>query len=693
MPNKTDTALRLLIVDDRVEDAEAISSALRNDGIAVRPLRPADGDELAALLASQAVDVVVAAYDAHTIPLQDVARAVASSNKDIPIVGLASQVDADLAAKIYEAGARRVALRNHLPQLLSSIRMEWEDLEARRALRRLGAQVRETERRCDALIESSRDPIAYLHEGMHIRANSAYLDMFGFTDFEDIEGVSLLDLVAAQHVEKFKALLKSIGKGEPPPPRYELEARDSEGNAFPAVMEFVPAQYEGEACLQVVFRRQDSDPELAREVEELRQRDQVTGLLNRQTFLRALEDAVSEVAQDSAQHGLLLVEPDHYQRLLQEIGLDAADAILQAMADRLRAALKDQPGTVAARIGEHSLAVLLRNSDYGATTALAERIRSAYGGVASIGEHSTAVSVSIGGVQIGEKIASVTQVLAKASEGLQSALGVGGNRFEVFDPSAIDRVEEARIQAWVQRLRDALAKGDFVLHYQPVINLRGEPGAIYESLVRLGAEDEEPVPPATFLAVAEEHGLLAPIDRWVVGRAIRTLAKREAGRKPVTLMVKVSQASLGDDSLYKYMKTALKEHGVAGEQLVLLLSEAKVFTHLRAAQEFCAAMSKLGCRCALEHFGMGLDSFQLLSHLKPAFVKLDRSFTMDLPSNSENQQRVNDIAAKLREGDIRSVAEFVQDAPSMAILYSAGVDFVQGNFLASAGPAMNYEFD
>lgn len=693
MPNKTDTALRLLIVDDRVEDAEAISSALRNDGIAVRPLRPADGDELAALLASQAVDVVVAAYDAHTIPLQDVARAVASSNKDIPIVGLASQVDADLAAKIYEAGARRVALRNHLPQLLSSIRMEWEDLEARRALRRLGAQVRETERRCDALIESSRDPIAYLHEGMHIRANSAYLDMFGFTDFEDIEGVSLLDLVAAQHVEKFKALLKSIGKGEPPPPRYELEARDSEGNAFPAVMEFVPAQYEGEACLQVVFRRQDSDPELAREVEELRQRDQVTGLLNRQTFLRALEDAVSEVAQDSAQHGLLLVEPDHYQRLLQEIGLDAADAILQAMADRLRAALKDQPDTVAARIGEHSLAVLLRNSDYGATTALAERIRSAYGGVASIGEHSTAVSVSIGGVQIGEKIASVTQVLAKASEGLQSALGVGGNRFEVFDPSAIDRAEEARIQAWVQRLRDALAKGDFVLHYQPVINLRGEPGAIYESLVRLGAEDEEPVPPATFLAVAEEHGLLAPIDRWVVGRAIRTLAKHEAGRKPVTLMVKVSQASLGDDSLYKYMKTALKEHGVAGEQLVLLLSEAKVFTHLRAAQEFCAAMSKLGCRCALEHFGMGLDSFQLLSHLKPAFVKLDRSFTMDLPSNSENQQRVNDIAARLREGDIRSVAEFVQDAPSMAILYSAGVDFVQGNFLASAGPAMNYEFD
>ena len=104
-------------------------------------------------------------------------------------------------------------------------------------------------------------------------------------------------------------------------------------------MEFTPALYEGEPCLQVVFRRQEVDPELAREVEELRQRDQVTGLLNRPTFLRALEDAVAGAAQNQGQHGLLLLEPDHYQRLLQEIGLDSADALLAAIAERLRGVL------------------------------------------------------------------------------------------------------------------------------------------------------------------------------------------------------------------------------------------------------------------------------------------------------------------------------------------------------------------
>ena len=140
------------------------------------------------------------------------------------------------------------------------MRAEWADLEARRAQRVLEAQVRETERRCDTLIDSSRDPIAYVHEGMHIRANSAYLEMFGFDTFEDIEGMSLLDLVAPAHVASFKQLLKQLSKGEAPPPRYELEARDLDGNSFPAVMEFTTASYEGEACIQIVFRRRGFGP-------------------------------------------------------------------------------------------------------------------------------------------------------------------------------------------------------------------------------------------------------------------------------------------------------------------------------------------------------------------------------------------------------------------------------------------------
>ncbi|MCJ0824433.1 EAL domain-containing protein [Luteimonas sp. 50] len=691
MANGTDSALRLMIVDDSVEDAEAIVSALRNAGIAVRPLRPSSIDELKSMLGAQPIDLVLAAQHSSGVPLDEVLQLVKASGKDLPVVAVADRVDDASLSHALAAGVRGIALRHKPQQLLQSVRAEWADLEARRALRRLEAQVRETERRCDALIQSSRDPIAYVHEGMHIRANSAYLEMFGYDDFDDIEGMSLLDLVAPQHVEGFKALLKGLSKGEPPPPRYELLAHDIDGNSFPAVMEFTSALYEGEPCLQVVFRRQELDPELAREVEELRQRDQATGLLNRPTFLHALEGAVADAAQHQGQHGLLLLEPDHYQRLLHEIGLDSADALLQAIAERLRGVIDDQ--AVAARFSEHTLAVLVRG-DHVATIGLAERIREAFAShVFEVGPRSAAITASIGGVQIGEKIASVTQVLAKANQGVQSSIGVGGNRAEIFDPSAVDRAEEERVQAWVARLREALDNDRFLFHYQPVINLQGEPGAMYETYIRLDAGAGETVPPMSFLQIAEEHGLLWEIDRWVVGHAIDVAATQQRAGQPVTLLVKVTQASLSDDSLARYVGERLVAAGINGEHLVLQLPEAKVFTHLRAAQEFAAAVAKHGCRVGLEQFGAGLDSFQLLSHFDPAFIKLDRSFTEDLPKNADNQQRVREIAQKAQKLGIRSIAEFVQDAASMTILFSSGVDYVEGYFLAPAGPEMNYEFE
>ena len=286
MATGKDIALRLMLVADLVNEAEALVSRLRNAGTAVRPLRPESLDEMVEMLAQQPVDMVLADYASALLPFEQVAKAVIGCGRDVPLLATLDGVSDDILENVQALGAQAVALRDRPQQFLKTVQTEWQALEARRTQRRLEAQMRETQRRCDMLIDSSREPIAYIHEGMHIRANQAYLEMFGFDAFEDIEGMSLLDLVAPAHVADFKQLLKKLSKGETPPPRYELEARDMEGNDFPAVMEFTSATYEGEPCQQIVFRRAESDPELAREVEELRQRDQATGLLNRATFLR-----------------------------------------------------------------------------------------------------------------------------------------------------------------------------------------------------------------------------------------------------------------------------------------------------------------------------------------------------------------------------------------------------------------------
>ncbi|HMT38316.1 MAG TPA: EAL domain-containing protein [Thermomonas sp.] len=687
-----DTALRLTLVDDQVNEAEAIVSSLRNAGIAVRPLRPESLDELAAMLAQQPVDLVLAEHASRLLPFNEVAMVVGGSGRDVPLLAVLDGVTDEILDDVQALGAHGVALRGRPQQLLRAVRNAWTDLDARRSQRQLESQMRETERRCDSLIDSSREPIAYIHEGMHIRANQAYLEMFGYEAFEDVEGMSLLDLVAPAHVGDFKLLLKRLSKGEAPPPRYELTARDIEGRDFPAVMEFTAAQYEGEPCQQVIFRRQAAghDPELARQLEDLKQRDAATGLLNRPTFVASLDAAVAEAAAQGANHALLLIEADHASQLLDVIGLDSADQLMAAMGERLQASA---PQAIAARFGERQLALLQRDSDHVATTQLAERIREAFAAhVLAVGSHSLNATVSIGGVQIGEKIASTSQVLAKASQGIVAAVGVGGNRAELYDPGAVDRAELERIAAWVARIEQAIQEDAFRLDFQPVIALQGDGSEMYEMFLRLHGSDGEPVEADTYLPIAEEHGLLGKIDRWAIAHAIALAAARQRAGKRTRLMLSVSQEALLDPAMPAFAQGLLAEAGVAGECLVLGVQESKVFTNLRAVQDFVASMAAMGVRIVLERFGAGLNSLQLLAHIEPALLKIDPQFMDDLSKSAQSQQQVREIAREAGERRIQTIADRVQDAASMTLLFSAGVDYVQGDFLAPAGPDMNYDF-
>ena len=686
-----DAVLRLLLVEDQLEDAEQLISHLRNGGIAVRPQRPEDEADLTRLLESQSVDLVLAAADAKYLPLATVVQRVTATGKDIPIVASTTVLDEKTVMDALAAGTRDIALRTRPEHVQAVVRNEFAALLARRALRHLEASLRETERRCDALIASSRDPIAYVHEGMHIRANDAYLEMFGFEDFDEIEGLSVLDLIGPNHADSFKQVLKKISKGETPPRQLDLQAQRTDGSTFDAVMEFTSATYEGESCLQIVFRQQTVDAEMVKELDTLRQRDSLTGLFNRQHFMTELETAIVRAADGKGQQAFLLVEPDHYENLLGEIGLAAADDLIKGIAERLQGAL--DADTLAARLSDHGFAVLCLSHDHNGSLAQAERIREAFHGhILDLGDRSVNPSVSIGGVQVGERIASVSQVMSKSSQCLASCIGMGGNRIEIFDPAARDRAEEERIQAWVERIREALAGDQFVLHYQPIISLTGAEEENYDVYLRMKGPGGEVIPPLTYLAIAEEHGLLDDIDRWVIKHAVAVISERQKAGKHTNLFVKVTPASLVEGGLEAFIAEQLAAHAVPGDRLVLQIPESKVFTHLKAVQAFQTAVAALGCRVALEQFGTGLNSFQMLSHFDPAILKIDRGFITELGKNAEVQKQVREIVSKAHAAGKQTVAEFVSDAATMSVLFSMGMDFVEGNFLAAPGPAMNYDF-
>ena len=479
-----DPVTRIIIVEDIAEDAEQIVSVLRNGGIAVRPQRVTSEDELAAALESLNPDLVLANPAATDIEYTALVRRIESSGKDIALLALTDKIDEELVARIMIIGTRGIALRKRPDQLQAVVRRELDALHTRRSVRRLESALRESERRCDTLLDSSRDPIAYVHEGTHMRANRAYLEMFGFDDFEEVEGLTLLDLIAPAHTADFRDLLKRLSRGEKPPPRLELTAQRSDGSTFDAVMEFSSASYEGEPCLQIVFRRQEVDPELARQLERMKSHDPLTGIYNRAYFLAEVDKAVKATMEGVKDQCLLLVEPDNFQSVNDAVGITGTDTLLKAMATAISTSLGEDD--CAGRTGEHAFGVLLAARPHEEVQRLAKAICA--GIEATIVEaagRSVSLTASIGGSLIGEKNANTQTLLAQTSHALRSAQSQGGNRWDIHDPAATDKAEAAKESQWLEMIDAALADDGFVLYYQPVVSLHGAEGEYYEVLLRM----------------------------------------------------------------------------------------------------------------------------------------------------------------------------------------------------------------
>jgi len=677
--NRTENIIKLLLIEESVEEAEQIISVLRNGGIAVRPARAATEAELEAALEQQTPDVIIANLGCAELPMAHVSAAASRGGRDVALIATGRGLNEDKIVAAFHDGARGLALRDRPDHMQMIVRREFEALTMRRSVRRIEAALRESERRCEALLDSSRDPIAYVHEGMHVRANRAYLEMFGFDEFEDVEGMSILDMIAPDDADDFKSLLKRLSKGEKPPQRLNLKAQRSDGSTFDATMEFTEASYEGEPCQQITFRRQIVDANLAQELDALRQKDLVTELFNRTHTIAQIEGAASAAATGTIDQALLLIEPDNFKQVLDGVGIGNADVLLGDMAGLMRRHLSESE--VAGRLGEHTFGVLVTKRNVEDSRQLAEKLRKAFEErIFDIGKQSLSLTVSIGGALIGEKNANAQVLLGQAQGALRTAQAEGGNRINIFDPAAQDKAAAEKVKHWIALIDEALANDGFVLYYQPIVSLHGAEGEFYEVLLRMkGAKGE--ILPGHFLPIAEQNGKLPAIDRWVIGAAIRSIAERERAGHKTTFFIKLTPQSLEDQTLLAWIAQQLKNARQRGDSLVFEMPESKVVTSLKPARAFVKGLEQIHCGFALEQFGSGLNSFQLLKHIPAHYLKIDRNYMAELPKHKENQEKIKEICDQAHHAGKLTVAEFVEDAASMSILFSCGVNFVQGNFL------------
>ena len=371
------------------------------------------------------------------------------------------------------------------------------------------------------------------------------------------------------------------------------------------------------------------------------------------------------------------IKPDRFIEIQNAIGVLASEDFMAQLAELLRAQLT--PTDVCGRFGGNGLLILLERGTARDVETWAEnvvkRVERAY--VRDRGQDSVGHGDRGPGAAARRPTPTSAAAITDAVSATRRGRELGGNQMYAVDKSDTDTRVQAYDKIWVKHIKSALMENRFRLVQQPIASLLGEDKGMFDVLVRMLDEQGNEVLPAEFIAAAERNDLMKNIDRWVIGASMSFAANRKAA----CIFVRVSKDTVLDKSLLAWLDTQLKSLKIEAKRICIQVTEELATQYVRQTKELAENLRKLGFRFALEHFGTGRDPLKLLADIDMNFIKIDGSLMQGLSTNQIQQQRVKGLVEAAKRKGIETVAERVEDANTMAVLWQLGIEFIQGYFV------------
>jgi len=412
----------------------------------------------------------------------------------------------------------------------------------------------------------------------------------------------------------------------------------------------------------------------------LAEHDALTGLFNRRRFQQELERALDYADRFDQEGALMFIDLDQFKYINDTLGHQAGDEYLYAISRRLAGKLRKVD--ILGRLGGDEFGVILPNTDREqAETVALGLLRSLAEENGGLGDISTPVTASIGIVIFPADGNTPGNLLAMADAAMYRVKDNGRNGFHVYRDGDQTLLEMQAKLKWEHRIRDALEHDRFVLHYQPIFRLNTGNVAHYEVLLRMRDDDGSLITPAAFLEVAERFGMIRDIDRWVLRNAIRTQARSIDAGQPVSLAINLSGRHFGNPEVLDWIQGYIRDSGAEAARLIFEVTETAAVENIAQAARFTDALHHLGCRIALDDFGVGYSSFHYLKHLPVDMIKLDGSFVRNIARDHFDRAFVKAMSEMASGLDITSVAEFVESAEVVPVLQALGVALGQGYHL------------
>ena len=684
--------LHLLLLTHKQSDAEGLVSLLRNSGRATRAHMVCSLDDFNTQIQEKTWDLVLAEPKAQDIEPKELFKQIKRLDKDLPVVILAEDVDPMQLEFYLKLGACDVVPEDESNLLSLVIQRELSNLNSRRALRTTQVKLRDAEKRCQSLLESSKDAITYIHDGMHIYANQAYLDLFGYHTVDDLEGMPVMDMVASSDQENLKQSLKSfLTTGGNIDLNYSgLKTDDTQ---FPLTMSLSAGTYADEPCTQIVIRALSSNADLEAKLKEVSSRDLLTGLHNKPYYIEQLETAVDRAVLKGNTSAAIYINLDNYGKIKSQVGINNSDSVLCSVANYLKSAINKED--TLARVGEDVFAWIRPDINAEQALATAEEFRDGIEHLV-IDAHSQTVTItaSIGVALINDSCSEPGEILQRAHQAADAVRNdqghEKGNGVHLF--VAEEAAPDNSADGIEQQVLEALKTNSFNLLFQPLINLKGDEQEHYETLLRMPQSNGQEVSAGDFLngfIISED--LKRKIDRWVILHSTKLLSEHRQQNMNTRLFVNLTAASLMDKTLTSWIGVALKAAKLDKDSVIFQFHEEDATKFLTQAQEFTANLKENGYSCSLSRFGCALKPFQTLKHLSLDYVKVDGSFTHEL-NKPESLATLKEVLAELHEQDIKTIVPLVESATAVASLWQLGTHFIQGYYVQAPQTGMAYNF-
>lgn len=681
--------IHLLIIDPSSNEAEKTINILRNAGYAVRATAIQSEEELQEALEKQHWDLFLSKNKGKEIDATQAFKIVQHYGKDIPFLLLLDDYTVEKVADCMGLGMHAVVPANHQEVIRLHIIKELTAAADRFGRRKAEHSLGEAEIRCNLLLQSSRDAIAYVHDGMHIYTNDAYAELFGYDDLDEIACMPVMDMVDGDYKEGLKQFLKD--KSNNNNEDFAFKGIKEDGSRFNAYLQTSSATYDGEDCTQILIRLAGNDQELEQKLKELSAVDQVTGLYNRQYFFDTLTHASNEAANGRENYVLICLEVDQIGQIKSDFGIPGTDELAQQTGKFLSEQNID--AVVLAHVSDETFCALMKCSKPDDAKRIgAELCENFKEQLIDVQGRTIPCTLSLGMVLITEKAPDANTIFNQAHQTCLRIRKGQGDNARLYNP-AFEQAAGGSNAELVEKIQDALESGNMFLTYQPIAKLHGENQDYYQALLRMNNDDGDLVSPSELFPLTNQSGISTKLDRWVIAQAMRTINVERKKGKATKLFVQLSGGSLVDEAVTNFIITTLKKIRLPADSLIFQFHETDAAAYLKRAIAFVNTLHQHGMKVAMSGFGSSLDPDNIFSHLDIDIVILDESFTADLFSDTEINNKVTELVNAAHTKDKITVVPAVDDASSLAALYPLGVKYIQGDYLQAPSRELEFDFD